>query len=300
MSYPIESCTMTHNATTMKSFIKKFLNRKELFSDNISLISRIFLISDHLKVPRFLRRSKATIKNKFISGRSSRAKFNNACAKSFDRQGFLFLEDFITPQAVDRFINQRPEYLPEGYFNTTLLRSYQRGKSIPSDVLEEIFDVSLLKIFSQSEFQNIQPYFLTHPYIVLTRVLSGSSGLPECFHVDHPYQARITILLNDIDSSCPHMQVLPGSHKIANCLISNLRIKKLTGLRGSVIAHNGNVFHRLKLGNQCMERLTLNLSFGFMSLSDLEMQHEKRNCNQFPTAHPTKSDVMSQLYQYIS
>ena len=294
---------MTYMATTLKSFIKKFLNRKELFSDNISLTSRIFLISDHLKFTRFFRRSKATIKNKFFSGGSSHelgSNFHNASAKYFDRQGFLFLDDFISPQTVDKFINQRPEYLPEGYFNSTLLRSYQRGKSIPPDVLAEIFDVSLLQIFSQSEFQNIQPYLLTHPYIVLTRVISGSSGLPECFHVDHPYQARITILLNDIDSSCPHMQVLPGSHKIANCLISNLRIKKLIGLRGSVIAHNGNVFHRLKLGNQCMERLTLNLSFGFMSLSDLEMQHEKRNCTQYPSAHPTKSDVMSQLYQYIS
>ena len=287
----------------MKSFIKKFLNRKDLFTDNLSWTTRIFLISDHLQVTRFLRRSKAIIKNKFFSGRPFHElgpRLNNASAKFFDRQGFLFLEDFITKESVDKFISLRPEYLPEGYFNTTLLTSYQRGKSIPSDVLKEIFDVSLLQIFSQSEFQNIQPYLLTDPYIVLTRVISGSSGLPECFHVDHPYQARITILLNDIDSTCPHMQVLPGSHKIANCLISNLRIKKLTGLRGSVIAHNGNVFHRLKLGNQCMDRLTLNLSFGFMSLSDLEIKHEKRNSNQLSIVHSSKSDIMSRLYQYIS
>ncbi|MDA7434714.1 hypothetical protein N8537_00055 [Synechococcus sp. AH-601-J22] len=285
----------------MKSFIKIFINRKAL-SDHFSWVSRIIFVSFHLKPNRFLTRSKAIIKNKIIPGRvceeQSQA-LNIESSLFFERQGFLLLENFINKESVDRFITQRREYLPEGYFDTTPLQSYQRGKPIPPDILEEIFNISLLQIFSKSEFRNMQPYFLTQPYTALTRIISGSSGLPEGFHVDQPYQARITILLNDIDSSCPHMQVIPGSQRIINCLIANLRIKKLTGLRGSVIAHNGNVFHRLKLGNQEMERLTLNLSFGFRTSTDLEIKYKKRKRAEPSNACTNKGNNMSRLYKNI-
>lgn len=286
----------------MKTILKKFINKKELLSDSLSWKSKIIFVTEHLRPKRFLARSKKIIKNKLIPGTACEEQTQKLSSLSpllFDRQGFLALENYINKESVDRFIAQRREYLPEGYFSTSPLQSYDRGKPIPPDILEEIFDISLLQIFSQSEFKNTQPYFLTKPYIVLTRISGGPIGsrrLPEGFHVDHPYQARITILLNDIDSSCPHMQVIPGSHRIINCLISSLHIKKLTGLRGSIVAHNGNVFHRLKLGNQDMERLTLNLSFGFRALTDLERKRKDRNCAQSSFTHTSKGDDITRLY----
>lgn len=197
---------------------------------------------------------------------------NKICnAKMLAKNGFLVLSNIIDKKESLQFLSQCREYLPSNYYSKSSSASYCRGQNLPQHLCRSILPDCLLGIIQVQALPGFTLCFLAKPYFAYTNInQSIANRLPDLLHLDHPFQFRATFLFSDVDKSTPRMQVVPYSHTVFGLFARYFDLVDMTGDIGSIVIHNGNLFHRLWLGQSSSFRLTLNLSLGFVRSSQLQ------------------------------